>query len=147
MHPKGGVLRQALLLVAGCVLLATGVVGIVVPVLPTTPFLALAALCFARSSVRCHRWLLSNRLFGRYLDDYLCGRGVPGRVKAGVLGFLWLAITLSAVFFAKSLWLRILLLAVACGVTVHVLLLRVRPRETEIDEKGNNGDRSSTEER
>jgi uncharacterized membrane protein YbaN (DUF454 family) len=141
----GGVLRQALFLVAGCLLLATGVVGIVVPVLPTTPFLLLAALCFARSSVRCHRWLLGNRFFGRYLNDYLSGRGVPGKVKAGVLAFLWLVITLSAVFLAQDLWLRIVLFAVACGVTVHVLLLKVRPRDPETDERRSNGDRSSME--
>ncbi len=55
--------------------------GVVVPVLPTTPFLILSALCYARSSDRYYRWLLTNRLFGRYLDDYLHGRGILGESK------------------------------------------------------------------
>ena len=60
-----------------------------VPVLPTTPFLILAAICYARGSVGCYRWLVTNRVFGRYLDDYLHGRGVSWRVRAAALAFLW----------------------------------------------------------
>lgn len=125
---RGGRLSRAFFIVAGSVFLATGIVGILVPVLPTTPFLILAALCYARGSERCYRWLTTNRVFGRYLNDYLCGHGAPWRVKAAVLIFLWVVITVSAVFFAEQLWLRVVLFAVAIGVTAHVLLLKGRPR-------------------
>ncbi len=117
-----------LFLVAGTLFLAVGMIGIVLPILPTTPFLLLAAACYGRSSARCHRWLVTNRLFGCYLSDYLCGRGVPWRVKAGALLFLWAVITASAVFFIDRWWLRGILFVVAVGVSVHVLLLKSRSR-------------------
>lgn len=115
---------RVLLLAAGSVFLALGLVGIAVPVLPTTPFLILAAICYGRSSTRCYRWLVTNRVFGRHLDDYLHGRGVSWKVKAGALVFLWGVITTTAVVVVETLWLRILLFAIAAGVTVHVLMLK-----------------------
>lgn len=118
--------KRVVLFAVGSVFLAAGLVGIVVPVLPTTPFLILTAACYARSSLRCHRWLVTNRVFGRYLNDYLCGRGVSWRVRAGALVFLWTMIALSVVFFVDSTWLRVLLLVIAVGVTVHVSLLKGR---------------------
>jgi uncharacterized membrane protein YbaN (DUF454 family) len=119
-----GRLRRTLFLVAGSASLATGVVGIVVPVLPTTPFLILAAFCYARSSRRCYRWLVTNRVFGRYINDYLCGRGVSWKVKVGAILFLWAVIILTAVFFVEQLWLRVVLFAVAAGVTIHVVMIK-----------------------
>jgi uncharacterized membrane protein YbaN (DUF454 family) len=119
-------LGRTLFLVAGSVSLAVGVVGVVVPILPTTPFLILTAICYARGSSRGYRWLVTNRLFGRYLNDYLCGRGVSWRVKAGALVLLWGVIAVTAVFFTERLWLRMLLPAIAVAVTVHVFMLKTR---------------------
>lgn len=104
-------------------------VGVAVPLLPTTPFLILAAMCYARGSLRCYQWLVSNRLFGRYLSDYLCGRGVPWRVKAGALGLLWTVIVCTVVFFVDRWWLRGLLLFIALAVTIHIVLLKGRPQD------------------
>jgi len=115
---------RAALVVVGSVFLVVGAVGVVVPILPTTPFLLLAALCYSRGSKRWYRWLVGNRVFGRYLSDYLCGKGVPLRVKVVALVFLWGVIGASAVFFVDRLWVRILLIAVAVGVTVHILLVK-----------------------
>lgn len=118
-------------LVLGSLALAVGMVGVFVPVLPTTPFLLLAALCYARGSSRCYRWLTTNRVFGRYLDGYLSGRGVSWRVKAAALLLLWVGIGLSVGFAAEDLWLRLLLVAVALGVSVHVLTIKGRNRGEE----------------
>ena len=115
-------------MIVGSLFLAVGLVGIVVPVLPTTPFLILAALCYARGSVGCYRWLVTNRVFGRYLDDYLHGRGVPWRVRAAALAFLWGVITATAVLWVGALWLRILLFVIAVGVSVHLVMLKGRGR-------------------
>ena len=125
---SSGRLRRVLLLVVGSFFLTLGMVGIVVPVLPTTPFLILAAICYGRSSVSCYRWLTTNRVFGRHLDDYLHGRGVSWRVKAGTLAFLWVVITCTAVLFVSALWLRSLLFVIAIGVTTHVVMLKARRR-------------------
>ena len=69
--------RRGLLVVGGTVAVGLGVVGIFVPLLPTPPFLLLAAACFVRSSDRLYRWLLGNRLFGEYIPRYREGSGVP----------------------------------------------------------------------
>lgn len=113
---------------AGCLSVALGAVGVVIPILPTTPFLLLAAYCFARSSRRAHEWLLTNRLFGRQLRGYLEGEGVSPRVKAGALVFLWAAIGTSVGFFVPVLWARVLLLVIGAAVTVHILTIRKRKR-------------------
>lgn len=74
-------LQRALWLCAGLVCVTVGAVGIVIPGLPTTPFLLLAAACFARSSPRLYRWLLANKTFGPLIQDFRAGRGVSARVK------------------------------------------------------------------
>lgn len=111
------------LVVGGSIALVIGIVGIVVPLLPTTPFLIVAAACYGRGSRRCHRWLLTNRVFGRHLDDYLCGRGVSWKVRGVTLFFLWAVIVCTAVLFAQTFWLRALLFVIATGVTIHLVTL------------------------
>ncbi len=115
--------RRALWLMLGSVTLVLGVVGVALPLLPTTPFLIVAAIAFARSSVRAHRWLLSNRLFGRRLCDYLEGRGVPWKNRLYVLLLLWVAISLTALRAIDALALQTLLFAIAALVTLHVVTL------------------------
>jgi uncharacterized membrane protein YbaN (DUF454 family) len=101
---------------------ALGVAGIVLPVLPTTPFFLLALWLFGRGSERLRQWLLSNKLFGNYIKNYHYGLGVPTRVKAWTLALLWLTIGFSA-WQVNAIWLKISLLAVAIAVTVHILML------------------------
>jgi uncharacterized membrane protein YbaN (DUF454 family) len=90
--------------------------------LPTTPFLLLAAACYMRSSDRFYRWLVHNRVFGAYIRNYIEGRGIPLKIKAFTISLLWLTIGLSAAFATENLIIRIVLAAVAVGVTVHILL-------------------------
>jgi len=111
-----------------CVLL--GVIGIIVPILPTTPFLLLAAFLYAKSSKRFLNWLLTNRLFGRYIDNYRSGRGIPLLQKVLTITSLWLTIGVSALFFVQSWWVRGLLLVIALGVSLH--LVRVKTYKEEI---------------
>jgi uncharacterized membrane protein YbaN (DUF454 family) len=124
----GGRLRRVLLIVAGVMSVGLGVVGAFVPVLPTTPFLLLAAACFTRSSPRLHQWLLGNRILGEYLRRYRSGEGLPLASKLMTLLVLWAALATSA-FVAvptRLWWARILLLAVGVGVTIHILRIRTR---------------------
>ena len=120
-----------LLVVAGCVSLGLGLLGIPLPVLPTTPFLLVSAWCFGRSSEPLLRWLLTNRLFGVYLRGYVQNRGVPKRVKIYVLVLLWTTLLFSAFWVAKAVWLSILLIGVAVGVTLHVLRIRTAKPENK----------------
>jgi uncharacterized protein len=110
-----------LLVVAGTVSLGLGIVGIVVPILPTTPFLLLSAACYARGSKRLHDWLMSRPRLGAYIRRYRQGLGIPLGTKLFTVGLLWTTIGLSIVLAAESAAVRIGLLAVAAAVTAHVL--------------------------
>ena len=131
--PTRSALLRALLTVAGMVCVMLAVAGIVLPLLPTTPFLLLAAACFARSSPRLDDWLHHNRLFGPYLRAYRDGHGIPLRVKVSIVSLLWISITLSAIFAIPSrLWaLRLALVAIALLVSIHVLRIKTRERAGE----------------
>jgi len=115
---------KSLLLAFGTMSLILGVVGIFLPLLPTTPFLLLSAFCYARSSERLHTWLMTNPWFGSYLKNYHEGRGIPRRQKYYILAFLWVTIAYSALFVVPLLWLRILLGLIALAVTVHLVMLK-----------------------
>lgn len=114
-------LKRYALIAAGSLFVAVGAVGVVVPVLPTTPFLLLAAACYIRSSPRFYRWLLGNRILGRYIRDYLSGAGIPVRTKITALSLLWLTILISVIYFVEITAVRVLLLIVATGVSIHIL--------------------------
>lgn len=120
-------LKSLILIAVGSLSLALGVVGIVVPLLPTTPFLLLAAVCYLHSSPRLHRWLLENRLLGVYLRHYYDGSGMPRRAKIVALTLLWLTIGCSVVCFVANVYVRVGLVLMAIAVTAHILSIRPRP--------------------
>jgi hypothetical protein len=100
--------------------------GAMLPILPTTPFLLLAAACFYRSSGKFYQWIMYNKLFGHYLRDYKAGMGVPVRVKVTTLVFTWISSMVSVIFFIPYLWLKILVIAISAAITIHILLIRTR---------------------
>lgn len=114
-------LKRTLWIAGGSACVALGVVGMFLPVLPTTPFLLLAAACYSRSSPRLSHWLLANRWFGAYIRNYREGRGMARSHKTAVLLLLWLTIGSSAAFAIQLGWVRLLLVGIAGGVTFHIL--------------------------
>ncbi|HET8701489.1 MAG TPA: YbaN family protein [Nitrococcus sp.] len=114
---------RCLLIAIGFVAIALGVLGIVLPLLPTTPFLLLAAACFARSSERCYGWLLNMPVFGRYIRDYQAGKGIPVRVKLTALTVLWATILTSVIWIVPVLFVKALLIVIAGVVTTHIVRL------------------------
>ncbi|MDZ4197704.1 MAG: YbaN family protein [Kiritimatiellia bacterium] len=125
-------IKQMALMVCGSLSLALGVVGLFLPVLPTTPFLLLAAACYARSSKRFYDALLTNRWCGEYIRNYREGRGIPRRVKGFTLLLLWLTIGSSAVFAVSLWWVKLLLLGIAVAVTIHLLWLKTLTPTTKL---------------
>ena len=115
---------KPILLVCGFIFTGLGVIGIVLPVLPTTPFLLLAAACFARSSEKWHNWLMTNKLFGDYLRNYQEGRGIPLKVKIMAISFLWATIIISIYFFIEHSILEIILIIIASAVTIHIISVK-----------------------
>ena len=118
--------KRRLLIAAGTLCAGLGIIGIFVPILPTTPFLLLAAACYMRSSERSYQWLTHNRVFGVYVRNYIEGRGMPVRIKIFTILLLWLTIGLSITFAVQNLVIRIILICIAVGVTVHIALIRKR---------------------
>ncbi len=117
-------LRRGLLIVGGVLATGLGLVGLFVPILPTTPFLLLAAAAFARSSERLHNWLLGHRWLGPYIHAYRQHRAITTRTRAIALALLWAGLTYAACAHAQAWWLRALLGAIGLGVTLHLLTLR-----------------------
>jgi uncharacterized membrane protein YbaN (DUF454 family) len=118
-----GPVRRGVYFAVGATGVVFGVIGIVVPVWPTTCFLLLAGWCFARSSPRAERWLHENRLFGRYLRDYRERGIVSRRTRRASLVVLWLSIGVSSALVLDTPWLVVLLLLVAAAVSVHLYAL------------------------
>ncbi len=112
------------LIVSGTFFLGLGLLGLVLPILPTTPFLLLAAFCYSRSSKRFYDWLMTNRLFGSYLKNYREGKGMPVKAKLFTISFLWVTITFSAFTVINIFAVQIILIVVAVGVTVHLLKIK-----------------------
>lgn len=83
----------------GIIFTGIGLIGVVIPGLPTTPLMILAAACFAKSSQRFYNWIINNRMFGEHVKNYREGNGIPKRSKPVILGTMW-AFVLFAVFIA-----------------------------------------------
>lgn len=116
-------LGKILLIIAGFFCLALGVIGIFVPLLPTTPFLLLAAFCFLRSSRKLYDWLLNHRLFGPVVRNYLINRAVSLKTKIGAMVLLAGSLVLSMVLIAR-LPVTIALTVVGLAVGTHILTLK-----------------------
>ncbi len=115
---------KALYFIGGTISLILGIIGIVLPILPTTPFLLLAAACYARSSERFYNWLLNNRILGTYIRNYIEGRGMPIKIKIFTISMLWITILISAFLIIQIFWIRIVLIIIAIAVTIHIILIR-----------------------
>ena len=109
-----------LYIVAGTWSLILGVVGIFIPLLPTTPFLLLAAALYFKSSHRLYDWLLRNRYLGVYIRNFREYKAIPLRAKIVSTALLWATIGYCVLAVVDALWLRLLLAAIAVGVTIHI---------------------------
>lgn len=109
------------MVIAGTISVGLGILGIFLPLLPTTPFLLLAAFLYARSSQRFYDWLLNNRWFGSCITNYRERRGISLKIKILAVSVLWITMTFSAWFVIKLLMARIVLFLIAAGVTCHIL--------------------------
>ena len=100
--------KNHILIIAGTFFVILGVLGIFLPVLPTTPFLLLAAACYFRSSDRFYHWLVNNRILGTYIRNYLEGRGMSMKNKIITLVLLWITIGLTIIFGIQNIFIRII---------------------------------------
>ena len=118
---------RALYLALGCVFVALGIAGALLPVLPTTPFMLLAAACFARASTRFYNWLLNTRAFGPLILEWREHRCIPYRTKLLAIGLMAITLTASITLAVHEPWLRFAL--AAFGVLLGIWLYRIPSRD------------------
>jgi uncharacterized membrane protein YbaN (DUF454 family) len=121
--------RKFLLVFFGTIFLGVGIIGIFVPLLPTTPFLLLATSFYSRGSEKFHRWLLNNRILGGYIRHYVEGKGMPLKVKLFTILLLWAVIIPTILFASDELVIRLILALMALGVTLHIALIKGKKNE------------------
>ncbi len=121
-------MHRYLLLVLGWIFLGLGLLGMALPVLPTTPFVLLAAACFLRSSERLHAWLISHPVFGGQIAGYLAGQGLGRRTKIVAISTLWASVIASAVLFVPHPLADALMVLTAAGVTLYLVRLPTMAR-------------------
>ncbi len=116
---------KLLFAILGVLSIALGVIGIFLPLLPTTPFLLLSAALFVRSSPRLYNWLMQNPVLGRYITNYRENKAIPLRAKYTSITLIWCSL-LYCIFrvVAGILWAQLLLLALAIVLTIHLLSFR-----------------------
>jgi hypothetical protein len=127
VREHGSPLVRWLLVAAGAICVALGVIGIFLPLLPTTPLMLLAAACFARSSRRFHDRLLANRTFGPLILEWEKHRAIPRRTKLTAIALMSATLAVSIVFFVEPPWLQALL--AVFGVALAVWMYRIPSRD------------------
>lgn len=117
-------MKKQVFIILGFISILCGLFGIFVPILPTTPFLLLAAYFFAKSSPKFYNWLINSKLFGPYIKNYREKRGMLIIHKILVLILLWSVILTTVIYGTQQIWLRILLVTVAIAVSAHIFMIK-----------------------
>lgn len=112
---------RVLLMFVGWLSVVLGVLGIFLPVLPTTPFLLLAAACFVRTSPRFYDWLVRHPKLGKYVIYYLDGKGIPKKAKVYTLVVLWSTMFITAFVLLDSTIVRVILPTIGLLVSIYIL--------------------------
>jgi uncharacterized protein len=125
---KGHTIKKYLFLILGTLSLGIGMIGVLLPVLPTTPFLLIASFFYLRSSKRMYNWMLNHKVFGSYIYCYMKHRGVSQKAKEGTLIFLWSTLMISMILIPG--WqIKIVLVLVGVAVSTHIFLLKTLSEE------------------
>ena len=113
-------MKKIILITIGSISLGLGMLGVILPLLPTTPFLLLSLACFTRSSDRLYNFILNNKYLAPYVEDYMMGRGIPLKAKKRAIGLIWITIGFSAIFIIDKNILRIMLFSIASIVSLYI---------------------------
>ncbi|AOT71980.1 YbaN family protein [Geosporobacter ferrireducens] len=113
-------MMKILLMVIGSISLGLGMIGVVLPVLPTTPFLLISLACYMRSSRKLYDFVLSNKYLGPYVKDYVDGKGIPIKAKKRAIFLIWITIGFSVLFVIDKIFLRLMLLTIASIVSIYI---------------------------
>jgi len=109
------------MIISGTVCLVLGVIGIFIPLLPTTPFLLLSAAAYFRGSERLYGWLINHKYLGVYIRNFREHKAIPLHAKFFSVSLLWGTIGYCIIFLSLPVWAKILLGCIVVGVTWHIL--------------------------
>lgn len=118
--------RRYIYIITGILALALGVIGVFLPILPTTPFILLAAWCFYHGSPRFHAWIVNHPKFGPIIEEYGNEEGLTRETKIRALVMTWVAILLTSVFVLKTIQTRIIIILLALIGSAVILSLKTR---------------------
>ena len=121
-------LKKKIYIFVGFLAVILGIIGVILPGIPTVPFLLVALFCFERSSKKYHDMILNNKYFGKVLRDYYEGKGLTTSVKIKAILFLSCGIGFSF-YKVQHLHLRIVLAVIWLVVTLHIILLKTKHKE------------------
>lgn len=123
-------IKKIFLISLGIISIILGVIGLIFPVLPTTPFLLLAAFCFLRSSNKLYNWLINHKLFGSMLDNYIKYKAITKKTKIIAIVFLWCSLLLS-VYLTQSVYIAVFLFVTGISVSIYILHLKTLNNENK----------------
>jgi len=126
---------RVLLNILGTIFLFFAVLGLILPLLPATPFLLLSSACYVRGSRTLHNWLMNQRYLGPYITNIKARRGMPLKAKLITIAILWASLLFS-IYRADSLLLDSALVLVGIGVTTLILKLKTMDQKSYLDLKG-----------
>ncbi|EGF57501.1 YbaN family protein [Bacteroides fluxus] len=112
---------KTICIILGTVSLALGIIGIFLPLLPTTPFLLLTAALYFRGSPRLYQWLLNHKHFGPYIRNFRENKAIPLRAKIISLLLMWGTMIYCIFFLIPLVWVKVVMFLVAAGVSWHIL--------------------------
>ncbi len=115
---------KSILALLGLLSLGLGILGIFLPVLPTTPLLLLAAALFLRSNKKLYDWLINHPKFGPYITNFMKHKAIPLKIKFLSVSMLWITLLYCAIFVTDNILLRIMFISIAVAVTIHILSYR-----------------------
>ena len=110
-----------ILITLGSICLALGVIGIFLPLLPTTPFLLLSAALYVRSSEKLYQWLIHQKYLGTYIRNFREHRAIPLRAKIIAVSMVWITLTYCAVTVSEAIWIKAMFITLAIAITWHIL--------------------------
>lgn len=120
---------RILLTIIASVSLILGIIGIFVPLLPTTPFLLLSAALYARSSDRLYNWLLNHKVLGNYIKSFREEKAIALHIKIIAITTIWLSLGFSIFFVVNHKWyLQVILAGIALGVSIHILSYKTKKK-------------------
>jgi len=119
-------MKSKFLIFIGSLSLFLGLLGIALPLLPTTPFLLLSATCYFHGSDKLYHWLMAHPTLGPYIHSFREEKAIPFRVKVVSVTMVWVTLLYCIFFVVNSLWIKLLLLFLAIAISWHILSYATR---------------------